>query len=290
MGNTLIIKTGAAGDVVRTTSLLNALDGPVFWVTAEKNKPLLPDDEQLFILSLAEANQKIVNKKFDLVLSLEEDRDCAKFAGKVNADELVGLYLEHDQIRYTDSSASWYNMSRVSKLGMAKANELKAGNDESFQAHLFKMIGRKFQGEPYRIFANGFESESQRIIGIEKRTGRQWPDKHWWGYDELSNKLQREGHTVQLFRQRANIRDYLRDIAQCTHVIAGDTLAMHVALAYNKTCTAIFNCTSHHEIFDYGLLKKVVSPLLSKYFYTSTFDKEAIESVTMDAVYESLPI
>ncbi|MEI9910173.1 MAG: hypothetical protein WDO71_11120 [Bacteroidota bacterium] len=43
MENILIIKTGAAGDVVRTTSLLNVLSGNIYWVTSEGNKWLLPD-------------------------------------------------------------------------------------------------------------------------------------------------------------------------------------------------------------------------------------------------------
>jgi lipopolysaccharide heptosyltransferase II len=291
MGNILIIKTGAAGDVVRTTCLLRVLKGDIFWVTAEKNKALLPDnDPQLSVLTLQEAAREIANKKFELVMSLEEDLHCAAFANKVIGNELVGVYLDGDKISYTDSSSGWYDMSRVSKLGMIKANLLKAINQESYQSHLFKMIGRKFQGERYRIFGDDIRPAPGKIIGIEKRTGRQWPDKQWWGYDELSNRLKVEGHSVHLFRQRTDVRDYLRDIARCNHIISGDTLAMHLALAYSKTCTTIFNCTSHHEIYDYGLLKKVVSPLLSKYFYTSTFDKEAIDSVSLEAVYETLPL
>jgi len=37
----LIIKLGATGDVVRTTPLLRRLDGPVSWITAKSNLPLL---------------------------------------------------------------------------------------------------------------------------------------------------------------------------------------------------------------------------------------------------------
>jgi hypothetical protein len=37
----LIIKLGATGDVARTTPLLRRFDGPVNWVTAENNLPLL---------------------------------------------------------------------------------------------------------------------------------------------------------------------------------------------------------------------------------------------------------
>ena len=39
--NTLILKLGATGDVVRTTPLLKHLTGEVSWITAAKNVPLL---------------------------------------------------------------------------------------------------------------------------------------------------------------------------------------------------------------------------------------------------------
>jgi heptosyltransferase-2 len=82
----------------------------------------------------------------------------------------------------------------------------------------------------------------------------------------------------------------MRDIARCNYIISGDTLAMHIALAYKKNCTAIFNCTSPQEIYDYGLLKKMVSPLLPKYFYKTSFDEAAIECITVAEVWSTIPL
>jgi len=289
MGKIAIIKTGAAGDVVRTTSLLRILDGDIFWITADKNKQLLPiDQENLTMLSVKEAFQDLKKTTFELVISLEEDTECAKLASEINTGELTGIYFAQNKINYTDSAASWFGMSRVSKLGMERSNKLKAENTESYQSHIFGMIGKEFTAEPYKIFTDTQIKPNNKMIGIEKRTGTQWPNKNWWGYDELVNKLENEGHKVKVFTQRTDIRDYFRDIAQCSYVVSGDTLAMHVALAYQKRCTAIFNCTSPQEIYDYGLLKKVISPLLDRYFYSSSYDKEAIESVSLNEVYNSL--
>ena len=290
MENRLIIKTGAAGDVVRTTSLLNVLQGNIYWVTDNKNKPLLPDNEDLTVLSVGEAFQSLKNIEFEQVISLEENNDCAKLAGRINTKDLSGIYFNNDKINYTDNSACWFDMSRVSKFGLTKANKLKAQNTESYQFYLFKIIGKQFNGEPYRIFTDSSIKTNDILIGVEKRTGEQWPDKQWWGYDELIDKLESGGIPVKLFEQRIHIRDYLRDIAGCSHIVSGDTLTMHAALAYKKTCTAIFNCTSPQEIYDYGLLKKVVSPLLNKYFYSASYDQEVIESVSLEEVYRSLPV
>ena len=38
---TLIIKRGATGDVVRTTTLLHILSGEIYWITDENNSTLL---------------------------------------------------------------------------------------------------------------------------------------------------------------------------------------------------------------------------------------------------------
>jgi heptosyltransferase II len=291
MGNILIIKTGAAGDVVRTTSLLNVLNGNVYWVTDSKNSPLLPGLDHLVTFTIDEAFQSINRIRFDQVISLEEDLDCGRLASLARAKELYGLYLDNnDVINYTDNSASWFDMSRVSKLGLTKANQLKSENMDSYQFHIFKMIGKRFNGEPYQIFTNPLVKTGKNLIGIETRTGKQWPDKQWWGYDELIRQLEGEGIASKILKQRNNLRDYLGDIAECSHIVSGDTLGMHVALAYRKTCTAIFNCTSPQEIYDYGLLKKVVSPLLPKYFYSSAIDREVIDSIPVEDVYRTLPI
>jgi heptosyltransferase-2 len=290
MENILIIKTGAAGDVVRTTSLLNALKGNIYWVTGNKSRTILPDDMQgLTLLTIEDAFQSLKDIEFTRVISLEEDVVCARLASEKGKKEITGIYLHNDAIGYTDSSAYWFDMSRVSKFGIEKANKLKAENSLSYQDCLFKMIGKKFNAEPYRIYSGSNQKSTGKLIGIEKRAGEVWPDKQWWGYHELASKLKGEGYPVKLFEQRDNIRDYLDDIAGCSHIVSGDTLAMHIALAYQKTCTAIFNCTSPQEIYDYGLLRKAVSPLLDQYFYASSYDREVIESVSLDEVYNTIP-
>jgi len=85
MRDILIIKTGAAGDVVRTTTLLSALDGAITWIIDPKNAPLLPENiPSLQIIGKAEVgNGDFFDRSFNLVLSLEEDRECAAIASKV---------------------------------------------------------------------------------------------------------------------------------------------------------------------------------------------------------------
>jgi heptosyltransferase II len=56
-------------------------------------------------------------------------------------------------------------------------------------------------------------------------------------------------------------------------------------MAYHIPSIAIFNCTSPAEIYDYGTLKKVVSPLLHQAFYKTHFSQAVIDSITVEEVY-----
>lgn len=286
----MIIKTGAAGDVVRTTSLLNTLEGEIFWVTTGRNRLLLPDDwPGLVPLTIDEAKEIARRNRFTQVISLEEDPACAALASMAQTDQLAGVYMGAGGVTYTLDSASWFDMSRISALGLEEANRLKSLNTRSYQDHIFSMAGFSFSGEPYRIYRGKEGPFGEIPVGIERRCGERWPNKEWGGYDALIERLQREGRPPRVFSQRQDLRDYLHDIDECAHVVSGDTLAMHVALAYGKSCTAIFNCTSPTEIYDYGLLKKLVSPLLKKNFYSTSRDMEVIDSIPVEEVYRSLP-
>lgn len=285
---TLIIKTGAAGDVVRTTTLLNVLEGPITWIADRKNQSLFPDNLPSFkCVSLESAKADLVNEEFELVLSLEEDKECARLASKLKAKNKIGIYEEDGKLKYTEQSRGWFDMSLCSSKGREEANRLKKQNRLPFQHWLFEMIGKTFTNEPYRVYHNQAITNNSELIGIEKRIGDVWPNKAWRGYDELAEKLGRDGFKIKIFEQRASLRDYMDDIASCSCVISGDTLAMHLALAYHIPCIAVFNCTSPAEIHPYDTLKKIVSPLLNENFYSRVFSKEVIESVPVSNVYNA---
>jgi ADP-heptose:LPS heptosyltransferase len=70
-------------------------------------------------------------------------------------------------------------------------------------------------------------------------------------------------------------------------VICGDTLAMHLGLALGKRVVALFTCTSPWEIYGYGRLAKVVSPLLERFFYQRQYSVEPGDTISVAAVMES---
>jgi heptosyltransferase-2 len=288
MTKILLIKTGAAGDVVRTTVLLNALAGSVTWVIDSRYKGILPAGHPNLarIIALDDAFTALQNEMFDHVISLEEDVRCASLAGSIPAKKLTGIYLENDRLTYTPDAAGWFSMSLISKLGRQAANEAKKKNTATFQELLLSMFQLPFNREPYCIYRNKHIKSSPALIGIETRVGARWPNKAWSGYESLIQKLQQQGYVCTLLEQRKFITEYLDDIARCSFIISGDTLAMHVAMAYQIPSIAIFNCTSAAEIYDYGTLHKVVSPLLHEAFYKTDFSQAVINSISVEEVFD----
>jgi heptosyltransferase-2 len=284
---TLIIKLGALGDVVRTTPLLRVLKGDVVWVAAREALPLLPRRRLAAALSL-EAAAALSRTRFDLVLSLDEDRRAAALASRVEAGRLVGTYLDSGRtLRYTPDSSSWFDMSLVSRLGRTAADRRKLANTRTYQDHLFAMLGRRFSGEEYMI-GPAPRSRKRRsrppLVGLDARAGARWPMKRWPGYRSLARRLEKDGFRTVFFRRRTRLKDFADDIAACDLMVCGDTLAMHLALALKLRAVALFLCTSPAEIHGYGRLVKVVSPLWREYFYGRGRSPEPGRSVSVDEV------
>ena len=59
---------------------------------------------------------------------------------------------------------------------------------------------------------------------------------------------------------------------------------MHLALGSEVRCVSLFNCTSPWEIHDYGLQRKIVSPLLKEFFYKRGFAERATSAITLEEV------
>jgi len=291
MSNILICKTRALGDVVRTTPILRVINGNIFWLTSKEAVELLPKLETLKILTPNEIDV-LENIDFDLVLSLEEDAELAKFLTKLRYRKLIGVYydFESNSLSYTDESKEWYDMSLISKYGKEKADLLKWENRKSYQEILFGMIGKKFKGEEYLLnyeISHIQKKHRKKVIAIEKRAGEVWPMKMWPYYDELKAKIEKEGYEVIVLRQRDTLIEYIKDIDEADILICGDTLAMHLGIYLRKKVIALFLCTSPWEIYDYGRVVKIVNPFLKEAFYRRDYDEKLVKGITVDMVFEA---
>jgi heptosyltransferase-2 len=293
MKKILIIKEGTLGGLVRITPLLRVLKGNVYWLTLPGIKSILPAGNKVHVIDINKFREDPKRIKFDLVLNLEDSAEIAKLVAFLAPKRIVGAYWNEAKrkVDYTAASAGWFNMGSLSKLGPRKADKLKYSNRKSYQEILFGMLGLKFKKEEYLLPLGGkFRRVSKRkiSIAIEDRAGEKWPMKRWPHYDLLEKKLKQAGFDVYYLRQRKKISDYIKDINKCDVLVSGDTLAMHVGLALKKQLVSLFMCTSPWEVYDYGRMTKIVSPLLKKGFYKRTYLKDVVEAVKVDDVFDAV--
>lgn len=284
---TLIVKVGALGDVARTTVLLRELKGEIYWLTKRSSGDLLKSDKISKVIFLEEiAKSKILEEKFDLVISLDEEMEILQTLRNVKTKKLIGVYLNGEKIDYTPESKYWFDMSLSSKFGKKKADQLKWDNVKSVPQILIEMIGKKFNGQEYDL---GFSAmKTGEKIGLINVVTGVWPNKGWHGYKDLAALLSKEGHETVFLEMKKTLREHIDEINSCSLIVCGDTLGMHIALALKKKVVTIFNCTSPQEIYDYGRMVKIVSPLLQKYFYDKRYSVEAVNAISLKEVHKAV--
>ena len=284
----LIIKLGATGDVVRTTPLLHRLKGQITWVTAAKNTVLLSGvKDNLHCLSWEE-REKAQDAQYDLAINLEDTLDVAEFLKSVECREVFGAYADcGNLLRYTKNSARWFDLSLISIYGKKEADNRKFRNRSTYQEIVFAGLGLRFSDERY-FFPQAIETGLSGDVAIAADSGPVWPMKKWAYYGELKQELEREDLTVNVLPERLSLLEHLADVRNHRCLVGGDSLPMHFALGTATPCVTLFTCTSPWEIYDYGVQKKIVSPLLEEFFYKRGYDERATTAITVEEVFTAV--
>jgi heptosyltransferase-2 len=286
--NILILKLGATGDVVRTTPLLHRLSGSVTWITAAKNCVFLGGLADNLRHFSWEARARALDIRYDLAINLEDTLEVALFLKNLRPAEIFGAYADSSRrLRYTDDSRCWFDLSLISSYGRQKADRLKLLNRQTYQELIFTGLGLHFAGEPY-VLPKPIETGLSGDIAIAADAGDVWPMKKWAYYGKLREALEDQGLTVNVLPKRPSLLEHLSDVQNHRCLVGGDSLPMHLALGSGTPCVTIFTCTSPWEIYDYGIQKKIVSPLLEEFFYKRGYDERATMAISIDEVFEAV--
>ena len=95
----LIIKLGAMGDVLRTTSLVPALkekypNCKIDWVTKENSLDLLKNNSHIGDIFTIEKTPEL-EKKYDLGINFDDEESACKLATEAQKGKLIGAYTEN---------------------------------------------------------------------------------------------------------------------------------------------------------------------------------------------------
>jgi hypothetical protein len=196
--------------------------------------------------------------------------------------QLFGAYVNsQNNLRYTNDSRRWFDLSLISAYGREQADKLKLKNRRTYQELVFDGLGFRFDGETY-LLPEPIETGLSGDVAIAADAGPVWPMKKWAYYDELKGRLEGQGLTVNVLPKRSTLLEHLSDVRNHRCLVGGDSLPMHFALGTGTRCVTLFTCTSPWEIYDYGIQKKIISPLLEEFFYKRGYDKRATTAISVD--------
>ncbi len=325
MEKIVIIKLGALGDVVRTLSILLGIkekypDSEITWVTKEPSHSIIKSSPYVSkVLNLPLENFE----EFDILYNFDTDAEATHLAQKISAKEKKGFYSQNNFLFPFNPSAEYY-------LSTIFDDELKKSNKKTYQEMMFEVAELPYKKQHHPIFLTELEKEyaqkfieennlsKENLIGIHIGASSRWPSKKWHldnlkkfiqlssekGYkillfggpnefDELEpiyQELKQKG--MQIYRQDPNnsILEFASLVNLCDKIICGDTLALHISLAFKKPTIGLFFCTTPNEIEDYGILKKIISPILKNFFpeKMNEYSEDLVKSISPEKVLKAL--
>jgi heptosyltransferase II len=314
----LIVKHGALGDVVRTSYFAAPLqrkhgaDLKLTWITAPEVVPLIARNP--YIGRIVTKFEEIASELFDIIYSLDDERDVLDEVGHLQTLRIVGAYLKDGSARYSENSKAWFDMGLLSRFGKEHADKLKKCNMRSHGdifAEIFEVAGaeRCFFGDAaleqhYREFLG----DQYPIVGINPFAGGRWPAKELRlsELNALIEALIRDGswlsnrggivligagsdrvQNLRIVRTFSDSRVLVADtdasplhlaalIRNLDFLVSSDSLAMHLAIAQAVPTVAFFAPTSAVEIDGFGLVSKVVSTAHDYCSYRKDADNSSI--------------
>jgi ADP-heptose:LPS heptosyltransferase len=276
----LIIKLGAAGDVIRTTPLLYPLKNEypgskIFWLTyTPELVPVNTEYNADVVLKCNFQNAMYLKEiEFDVVINLDKDKEAIALMKNLKAKKKFGYTIKDD---------TCYPVNRLAehKYLTGVFDNLSKENKKSYLEEIFEICGYKFKKEKYILeLDEKFDMKwdidtSKKVIGLntgcgERWTSRLWSDDNWMnlvhrlidkGYEVIllggqqehsKNKLYSENTKAKYFGHFP-LETFLNLVNKCELVITQVTMTMHIAIGLNKKLVLMNNIFNPNEYELYG--------------------------------------
>ena len=329
MTKILIIKLGALGDVVRTLPVLKAIkqkypDSTINWITKPNAKDIV--DSSPYVdktITTDEIKNQEHTEKYNLLYNFDIDEEATSLAQEIKSDIKKGFCSD-------EGFASAFNFPAEYYLNTLFDDKLKKQNKKTYQQMMFDAAELVYEKQHHPIhlskenikYAESYFNENnipkKNLLGIHMGAGSRWASKKWHKHMlvDFIKKAHREGYNILLFGgpnekqehekiyeelKKQGIKIYINNpsgtikqfaslVNLCNIMICSDSLALHISLSLNKPTIALFFCTSPHEVEDYGLLKKIISPKLYKYFpeKMDQYSEELVKSISPEDVLNKI--
>ncbi len=315
----LIMHFGALGDVIRTTSIIPEIrrkygkDSKITWLTSHECVFILKNTQEIdeIIPYNQEIHLRLNQEEFDVLINLEITPPATQLANITNAKEKIGYFFNKD------GHPKAFNKGAEEYLEIAFSNHLNKNTKKTYQELIFNAIELEYKQQQYQFkpeinedYIKTFKNknnlkETDKIIGINIGSAPRFPSKAWdlekikgltkelnknykvillGGPNELRIK-EKLKETPAITNDFANsMGEFISVLSICNLIITGDTLALHLSIALKKPTIALFFTTPPWQIENYSFLKKIVSPLMEKYFWSDQYHKDLVNSITIEEV------
>jgi ADP-heptose:LPS heptosyltransferase len=324
----LIIKLDAAGDVLRTTSILQPLkrkypESYIEWCTRQPYRQIFKNNALVDeVISVEDdAFFRINAGQYDIVINLDTSKLSSAIAAIADSKVINGFLLnERGYVESTSTAAEQW-------LIMSAFDDVKKANKKSYQQIIYEILNLDLPVEPpvitisdkekTKIASQDFTKEIDRgksVIGLNVGVGRKWLSKGWpvKRWRELIKMLDRDKYNLLLlggtdesevisllkkdfaFLVETSCDNSLTEFAAivdlCNLIITADTLALHVATALGKKIIALFGPTSANEIELYGKGVKLIAEDECKCYYKKycTEKVSCMEKITAERVIQEV--
>ena len=282
----------------------------ITWLTHPNAGEMLRGNSLIDVLVpyCAEALEPLRVQRFDLVLSLDKTVRAAAVAAWADAPEKLGFGLSEFGTVYPINPESEYAF----QLGLDDDLKFKR-NKKTYQEIIFECVKLRYNQEEYAIEIGEAErayakkllarlgiAAGDAVVGLNLGGGSAFAHKMWDAESALKflRKLQNEIRCKVLLLGAESERDAMDEImraelgnvrttgtensirqfqallGQCSVVVTGDSLGMHLAIAGKRPVVALFGSTCAQEIELYGRGEVIVSPLACVPCYRAECDSD----------------
>jgi ADP-heptose:LPS heptosyltransferase len=312
----VIIKLGAAGDVLRSTPLLRALDPintgtKILWVTHFPD--LLPTPICEAAHPTAATLARIARGTWDFCWNLDKDPDACAIAASTKATEYRGYTLRNG-VPFPVDKAAWH------KFATGIDNPYSRRNRQSYVEEIFDITGLPFRREGYWLrdtTVTARETAARLLpkdspIGLNIGAGKRWPSRIWpmeyWV--ELIKLLKAHGLQPVLLGGPEEVEMSARlieatgcvgsgvqplevfyaMIERCECIVSAVTMAMHLAIGARVPLVLLNNIFNRYEFELYDRGEIVEPPALCDCYYRPVCrtGRKCINEISPETVFEAV--
>jgi heptosyltransferase-2 len=277
----LIVKLGAAGDVIRTTPLLakineNYPNAFIYWLTQFPD--LVPSRttgkigaDKIYNWEL-NALLTLQNMEFNWIINLDKDEQACALTKSLKAKKYSGYTMVNNKPYPINEKAEHKYFTGV-------FDEVSKKNKKNYMQEIFEICDYNFDKEEYILPEYDTETKfeidkTKTVVGLNtgcggRWTSRLWPEEYWI---ELIEKLKKDNYEVVILggpeEHEKNTRmasttntkyfgvkplkTFIGLMDQCDIIVSAVTMGMHIAIGLKKKLVLLNNIFNRYEFELYN--------------------------------------